>query len=231
EGPLRNATERSVMTTTSASPSARAGPPRQGPSTTSTVGTRPEASARARATEPQPCRPARSVRRSTPAPVTMPTTGRPASMPARIVRRTTSVSTAVAVPWNQATGRSRSRPGTRPSPAPTAPGRPVATGIRGTTTAAIVASPLLSVSAGRRAHDQRHVVAAERERRRQRGCPRDRAGLAGHDVDRQVGPLVVGRRGHEALVGGEQRGDRLDRPGGADHVPGHALARGDGHGL
>ena len=134
-GAFTNAWPRAVITTTSARPSSSAGPPRHGPSTTRTVGTWPDAPASARATVPQPQRASSPLPVPSPARTRTPTTGTPASTPARTVRAMTSADAAwsvVGAARNQATGWSTGSHGGTPSPASTAPGRPRPIGSRAT---------------------------------------------------------------------------------------------------
>jgi hypothetical protein len=115
---LTNRAPRLVIAMMSTRPTAIAGPPRHGPSTTSAVGTTPEAAASSRATAPHPARAVSPARASRPMRSTTPTMGRPASTPAWTTRATASVSCEVIDPRNQATGRS-SNPGSCPISATT----------------------------------------------------------------------------------------------------------------
>src|SRR3954454_17607286 len=76
-------------------------------------------------------------------------------------------------------------------------------------------------------------MAAEAEGVRHHGGGGQVAGLAGDDVDAQLGlgPLVIGRGRDQPVPHGQHGGHGLDRPGGGDQVPDDPLGRGDRQGV
>ena len=78
-------------------------------------------------------------------------------------------------------------------------------------------------------NSQRRVLTAEPERVVQRCTERSRPGAAGDDVEvhRRVEPVEVQGRRHGPGLERPQGQDRLDRAGGAEHVPDGALRSGD----
>src|SRR4029077_19970388 len=76
--------------------------------------------------------------------------------------------------------------------------------------------------------DQRDVVPTEPERVVQARDERDLAVLSGHvDLDVRVEFVEVAGARDDALLDGQQSGDALDSPGGAEHVAGHRLGGSD----
>src|SRR5439155_27094904 len=214
-GPVTYANASVVITTWSTSPSTRAGPDTQGPTTASSVGTTPEASLKARATRPAACSDSMPSPTSAPDVATAPTTGTRSSMPSRTARSSASPSATPIAPRCLPPSRRNQltvRPCRSERAALTASLRCAITGAAGVGENSGV-TRLRSVGGG---EDEARVVAAEPERVRDRRLRADLARRARNYVELDVVAqlLEVRGRGHDAVPHREERGNGLHRPRG-----------------